>query len=86
LFPKTLLIKIEDLDFDYKDIDVELGYDMRGSNVDDGDGVGGQVGANVGGFVVGVDVGANIGGFVDGDSDDNEAKKEVGFDVVWVVL
>jgi len=66
LFPKTLLVKIKDLDFDYKNVDVELGYDMRGSNVDNGDGVGGQVGANVGGFVVGVDIGANMGGFVVG--------------------
>jgi hypothetical protein len=61
------LVKIKDLDFDYKNVDVELGYDMRGSNVDNGDGVGGQVGANVGGFVIGVDIGANMGGFVDDD-------------------
>ncbi|KAL9376789.1 hypothetical protein Peur_030909 [Populus x canadensis] len=52
-------------------VDVELGYDMRGSNVDNGDG--GQVGAN-------------MGGFVDGGSDDDGAEKGVGFDVVWVVL
>ena len=81
LFPKTLLVNIEDLDFDYKNVDVELDYDMRGSNIDNGDGVSGQVGANVGGFVVGVDISANMGGFVDGDSDDDGVEKGVG--LMW---
>lgn len=86
MFSKTSLVNIEYLDFDYKNVDVELGYDMRGFNVDNCDGVGGQIGANVGGFVVGVDIdiGANIGGFADGDGDGVE--KGIGFYVAWVVL